>query len=81
MKVRVVVTLLDEIRDPQGEVLTKRLESMGYSEVRNTRVGKAIMLDMDGGDDRTVEERVGKMAKELLANTSTEKFEVEIVDE
>lgn len=81
MKVRVCITPLAELADPQGDLLQRRLEAMGFSEVRQAVIGKVVLLDIDSGDDRTVEDRVTRMCKELLASTVSERFTIEVLDD
>jgi phosphoribosylformylglycinamidine synthase subunit PurS len=81
MKVNVLVSLRDEVPDAEGEAVCRQLQAMGFSEVRDARVGRLIQLEMEGGDERAIEERVTNMCKELLANSVVEKFSHEVLDE
>src|SRR5438067_1476353 len=40
MKARVVVTLKKSVLDPQGQAVTRALGSLGFSEVKDVRLGK-----------------------------------------
>jgi len=77
MKANVHVALRAEILDPEGRAIAHALHSLGYTEVREARVGKTITLTLDGDDRDALHTRVDAMAKELLANPVIENFEVE----
>ena len=47
MKARVVVTLKKSVLDPQGQAVTRALGSLGFSEVKEARLGKIIELDLE----------------------------------
>lgn len=76
MKVEVRVRLKDGVLDPQGEAIRRVLGRLGYGEVRSVRVGKLILLDVDGDDPEQVRKRVEEACRELLANPVIEDFEV-----
>jgi phosphoribosylformylglycinamidine synthase PurS subunit len=81
MKVFLFVQLKQEVLDAQGRALSQRMVEMGYGEVRGARVGRMIELDLDIGDPKTVQERVTKMAKELLVNPAVEEYSIQLADE
>ena len=78
MKVRVYVTLKDEVLDPQGEAVGRALRSLGFEEVRAARVGKVVELDLHTEDPETARRRAAEMAERLLANPVIEDYAVEI---
>ena len=51
-KVNVYVTLRESVVDPQGIAAKEALQTMGYKEVENVRIGKLIELELDGSADR-----------------------------
>lgn len=75
MKARVIVVLKEEVLDPQGRAIAKRLNTSGYPEVNEARVGKFIELDIETGDREHAERRVLQMCKDLLANDIIEEYE------
>ena len=77
MKARVVVTLKRSVLDPQGQAVTRALGSLGFSEVKDVRLGKIIELDIDARDAAQAKERVEQMCEKLLANTVIEEYRVE----
>lgn len=75
MKARVTVTLKPGVLDPQGRAIHHALESLGFAQVEDVRVGRLIELDVADG---TTEDQVADMARKLLANTVIESFRVEL---
>jgi phosphoribosylformylglycinamidine synthase subunit PurS len=77
MKARVVVTLKKSVLDPQGQAVSRALGSLGFSEVKDVRLGKIIELEIDGKDPAEARKRVEQMCEKLLANTVIEEYRVE----
>lgn len=78
MKAKVYVTLKKGVLDPQGKAVLGALESMGYKEVRDLRIGKFVEIELDASSKETAEKRVKEMCEKLLANTVVEDYRVEI---
>ena len=80
MKVVVNVKLKEGVLDPQGKAVLHALNSLSFDEVNDVRIGKQIILDIDGNDEEEAKKRVEKMSEELLANTVIEDYEILIED-
>ena len=78
MKVVVNIQLKPGVLDPQGKAVHHALDSLGFNEVEDVRVGKQIILKVDEQDRDKIEKRVKEMCEELLANTVIENYEIEI---
>jgi phosphoribosylformylglycinamidine synthase PurS subunit len=76
MKAVVTVKLKPGVLDPQGKAIGHALEGLGFSGVRDVRVGKVIELDLHETDPAEAREAAAAMARRLLANTVIESFEV-----
>lgn len=78
MKAVVTVRLKKEVLDPQGDVVKRALTSLGFPGVKGVRVGKIIEIELDPslGSAPDLEQRLKKMADEMLANTVIEDYEV-----
>lgn len=76
MKARVVVTLKKSVLDPQGQAVSRALGSLGFSEVKDVRLGKIIELDIDAPDSAEAARRVEQMCEKLLANPVIEEYRV-----
>ena len=77
MKARIVVRLRPGVLDPQGTTIRKALESLGFPEVRELRVGKILDLTLDETDRTRAEARLDEMCKKLLANPVIEDYTCE----
>ena len=73
-KVIVDVTLKPEIRDPQGEAISRACQRLGYGDVVGVRQGKRFEVELSGEADESALTRVGALARELLANPVIEEF-------
>lgn len=80
MKAVVSVRLKKEVLDPQGDAVKRALTSLGFPGVKGVRVGKLIEIELDPslGSAPDLEQRLKKMADEMLANTVIEDYEVTI---
>ena len=74
MKARILVSLKDEVMDPGGRALAERLRSIGYTEVKDAKLGKFIELEIETGDREKEKERVDEMCRKLLANEMVEDY-------
>ncbi len=79
MKARVFVTLKSGVLDPQGQAVQKTLGRLGFEEVRDVRIGKYVVIELDESDPARARERVGEMCERLIANTVIEDYQVEEV--
>ena len=77
-KATVYVTLRESVLDPQGNAVQESLHSLGYDEVGNVRIGKYMELEINGDDQKAVEERVRDMCEKLLANTVIEDYRFDL---
>jgi len=78
MKVIVNIQLKEGVLDPQGKAVQHALLALQFNEVKNVRVGKQIVLDIEEGDKEEALKRVKEMCEDLLANTVIETYEIEI---
>jgi phosphoribosylformylglycinamidine synthase len=76
-KARVLVTLRPEILDAQGQTIKTSLAALGFSDVKNVRVGKVIEIEMAHPISSQTLQSIEKMSNELLANPIMEDFKVE----
>jgi phosphoribosylformylglycinamidine synthase len=76
-QVKVYVTLKSTLLDAQGRVVQNALQSLGYGDVDNVRIGKYIEMDV-AGEDGHVEQRLKEMCDRLLANPVIEDYRFEV---
>ncbi|MCP9442532.1 MAG: phosphoribosylformylglycinamidine synthase subunit PurS [Nitrospira sp.] len=78
MKAKIHVTLKQGILDPQGKAIERALETLGFKNAANVRVGKYLELDLDEQDRAKAEVEVKSMCEKLLANTIIEEYRFEL---
>lgn len=78
-EVRVEVTHLPGVLDPQGATVERQLPALGYTNVSNVRIGKAIRLVVDAPDEAAARAQVEEMCERLLANPVIEAYEIELL--
>jgi len=78
MIVAINVHLKKGVLDPQGKAVMHALETLGFSDVKDVRVGKQIIIDIDTTDTQKAIAKANEMAEKLLANPVIENFEVEV---
>lgn len=80
-KATVLVRLKSEVLDPQGDAVKRALDKLGFAGVKNVRIGKLIEIDLGDApiaDKAALEQKLSKMADEILANPVIEDFEVRV---
>ena len=78
MKAKIHVTLKQGILDPQGKAIEHALDSLGFKNAANVRVGKYMELDLDQTDRAKAEAEVKSMCEKLLANTIIEEYRYDV---
>ena len=78
MKAKIHVTLKSGILDPQGKAIEHALETLGFKNAGNVRVGKYMELDVKEKDKAKAEAEVKSMCEKLLANTIIEEYRYEL---
>lgn len=79
MKAIVNVSLKAGVLDSQGKAVHHALDSLHFEGVRDVRIGKQIVLQLDTDNKETAMRDVTKMCEELLANTVIEDYEIELI--
>jgi phosphoribosylformylglycinamidine synthase PurS subunit len=67
------------VNDPQGVTVKQGLNSLGFAEVSDVRVGKHIEVTLDASSEGEARARVEEMCRKLLANGVIEDWRLEIV--
>jgi phosphoribosylformylglycinamidine synthase subunit PurS len=78
VKAKIHVTLKQGILDPQGKAIEHALDSLGFKNAENVRVGKYMELDVKEKDKAKAEAQVRQMCEKLLANTIIEEYRYEL---
>jgi len=79
MKAIVNVFLKAGVLDSQGKAVHHALDSLHFDDVKDVRIGKQIVLQLDTTDKEKAMADVTKMCEELLANTVIEDYNIELV--
>ncbi len=78
MKASIVITLKKSLFDAQGATVQKALHHLGYTNVKDLRIGKFITIELDGDNPAALKAQVEEMCQKLLANPIIEEFRVEM---
>ncbi len=78
MKAIIHVTLKQGILDPQGKAIEHALDSLGFSNAANVRVGKYLEVELNETDRARADAQVKRMCEQLLANTVVEDYRYEL---
>ena len=77
-KAIVNVFLKEGVLDPQGKAAHHALDSLGFDQVDDVRIGKQIIIKLNTDDRVEAEAEVKEMCETLLANTVIEDYTIEI---
>ena len=80
MKARVHVFYKDGVFDPQGNTVAGSLKKIGFSKVKDVRMGKVIDLDLSYSSTDEARIEIKKMCDKLLVNPVIESFQYEILE-
>ena len=78
MKAKIHVTLKSGILDPQGKAIEHALETLGFKNASNVRMGKYLELELRETTQDRAEAEVKAMCEKLLANTIIEEYRFEL---
>ena len=76
MKISVVITLKKDVLDPQGKVIHKTLDGMGFNDVNEVRQGKYFEIDIKESEPQKAKVKVEEMCKKLLVNLVIENYKI-----
>ncbi len=79
MKAIVNISLKEGVLDSQGKAVHHALDALKFDGVDDVRVGKQIILKLDGDDAEKAKAEVTEMCESLLANTVIEDYAIEII--
>lgn len=78
LKAEIYITLKKTVADPQGLTIKHALDSLGYKEVEEVRIGKLVTVRLNINDKKEAEQRLIEMCKKLLANPIIEDYSFKI---
>ena len=69
---------LKELLDPQGKAVMGGLGNLGLSQVKDVRIGKHIVLQVEAESETDAKAIAEDAAKKVLSNQVMEQFDVHI---
>jgi phosphoribosylformylglycinamidine synthase len=78
-KANINVTLRKSILDPKGKAANAALQNLGYSNIKDVRIGKFIELNIDAANESAARDAAKEACEKLLANEVMEDFTIEIL--
>ena len=76
MKISVIITLKQDVLDPQGKVINQTLTGMGFDNVDEIRQGKYFEININEQDENKAKTQVEEICKKLLANLVIENYKI-----
>ena len=77
-EVRIDVTHLPGVLDPQGATVERALPALGYDNVSQVSIAKTIRLALDAPSESDARDQVDEMCRKLLANPVIERYTVQL---
>lgn len=79
MKAIVHVKLKSGVLDPEGKAVADALERLGFSDVKDVRIGKTIEIELhDSIKKEEAHKQLENMCETLLANVVIEQYQISI---
>jgi phosphoribosylformylglycinamidine synthase len=78
LKAEIYITLKRTVADPQGLTIKHALESLGYKDLADVRMGKLVTIKLNFKDKKRAEQEINEMSKKLLANPIIEDYHFKI---
>jgi phosphoribosylformylglycinamidine synthase PurS subunit len=72
------IYLKNGVLDPQGKAVHHGLDTLGFDGVKDVRVGRQIVIELDETNEEVAIKIVEEMCEKLLANTVIENYKVEV---
>ena len=67
-----------EVLDPQGEVINKTLNNMGYKNIISIRQGKYFDIEIEETNKEKAKKIIEDICKKLLTNIVTEDYTINL---
>ena len=80
LEAKISVTLKKTVADPQGQTVKHALDSLGYTDVEEVRIGKLVTVRMNTSDREIAKNRLNEMCKALISNPIIEDYSFELKD-
>ncbi len=77
---KIKVTLRKSILDPQGKAVEHSIQSLGFKNIVDTRIGKFVELKINTNSAEEAQIVTNEVCSKLLANPVMEDYEFEVVN-
>jgi len=78
---QIKITLRKSILDPQGKTVEHSVQSLGYRNIKNTRIGKYVELEIDASSQEEANRITDEICRKLLANPVMEDYTFQITEQ
>ncbi len=78
---KIYVTLKAGVLDAQGDTVKSALETLGFKGVGDVRIGKFLVITLDGRTREEATAQVEEMCRRLLANPVIEDYTFDLEGE
>jgi len=79
MQVEVIVQLKSEVLDTEGRAIKETLNRLGHQDLKDVKVTKRYVLDLNEANKAAAETAATNIAKEFLANSVSETFQIKVL--
>ena len=76
MKIKIIISLKQNILDPQGETIKNALTQMAFENITSVRQGKIIELELTLSTRDEAMKYAEDMAEKLLVNPTMERYQI-----
>jgi len=78
LKISAIVTLKEDVLDPQGKVVNQTLKNMGYNNITKIRQGKYFEIELNEASEEKAIKVADEICKKLLTNTVIEDYKINL---
>ncbi|WP_413627591.1 phosphoribosylformylglycinamidine synthase subunit PurS [Fructilactobacillus vespulae] len=78
---KVYVSYKPSVFDPQGDVIKKSLNQLGFQNIGQVKQGKYFEIKLTDDSFEEAEANLKKFTEELLINPNTETYQYDIVED
>jgi phosphoribosylformylglycinamidine synthase len=75
------INLKRTISDPQGQTVRRALESLGFEDLADVRMGKSVVIRLNSRNKKKAEAEIDQMCRKLLANPIIEEYSFKIKEQ
>tara|TARA_B100001559_G_C16208159_1_gene487571 strand:- start:434 stop:682 length:249 start_codon:yes stop_codon:yes gene_type:complete len=78
MKVKIEIFPKKEVLDPETKIVMKSLNDLGFNKLKDIKLGKQILLNIEGQDKNKVFDYAKEICEKLLVNTVIQDYKIYI---